>query len=57
MFALPAGDRPATEQIFAVDSNNSHGRVDVTSGGLVTCLSGSGDQYVSLDGIFFRAAG
>jgi len=56
IFVLPAGYRPAAEEIFAVDSGNALGRVDVTPNGDVSCMSGAGDQYVSLDGITFRAA-
>jgi hypothetical protein len=57
MFVLPAGDRPAGREIFAVDSNNSHGRVDVEPDGEVVCVFGAGDQYVSLNGISFRPGG
>jgi hypothetical protein len=55
MFVLPAGDRPTGREIFAVDSDNSHGRVDIAPNGEVICISGAGDKYVSLDGITFRA--
>jgi hypothetical protein len=44
-------------EIFPVDSANAHGRVDVAPDGEVFCMSGAGDQYVSLDGIAFRAGG
>jgi hypothetical protein len=57
IFTLPRGDRPAARQVFAVDSNTAHGRVDVAPNGDVICMSGAGDQYVSLDGITFRAGG
>lgn len=57
IFTLPPGDRPAARQVFAVDSNTAHGRVDVAPNGDVICMSGAGDQYVSLDGITFRAGG
>jgi hypothetical protein len=57
LFTLPAGDRPETRAIFAVDSDNAHGRVDVAPDGEVICMSGAGDQYVSLSGIPFRAGG
>lgn len=55
IFVLPPGYRPASREIFAVDSGNAHGRVDVTPDGQVICVDGAGDQYVSLDGITFRA--
>lgn len=55
IFVLPAGDRPGAHEIFGVDSNSAHGRIDVLSDGEVVCVQGSGDQYVSLDGITFRA--
>ena len=55
MFVLPVGYRPAAREIFAIDSSSAHGRVDVAPDGEVICVSGVGDQYVSLDGIAFRA--
>ena len=54
---LPAGYRPAEVQIFAVDSGGAHGEVGIFGNGDVVCLAGAGDQYVSLDGITFRAGG
>lgn len=57
IFVLPIADRPATLQIFAADSNQAHARVDVATDGTVTCVRGRGDQYLSLDGIAFRASG
>jgi hypothetical protein len=57
IFVLPAGYRPAAEEDFAVDSNNAYGRVDVTPAGYVSCVTGAGNKYVSLDGISFRAGG
>jgi hypothetical protein len=57
IFTLPTGYRPQFREVFSVDSNNQHGRVDVMPTGEVVCESGAGDQYVSLDGIAFRAAG
>ena len=57
IFVLPAGYRPAAREIFSVDSGNAPGRVDVLADGEVICVYGSGDQYVSLDGITFRASG
>jgi hypothetical protein len=55
IFVLPPGDRPASREIFSVDSRNAHGRVDVTEDGQVICVDGDSTQYVSLDGITFRA--
>ena len=57
IFLLPPAYRPSQRRVFAVDSNYHHGRVDVTAQGQVICMSGAGDQYVSLDGITFRAGG
>lgn len=57
IFVLPPGLRPAGEKVFAVDSNHAEGTVDVLPSGEVTCARGSGDQYVSLDGIAFRTGG
>jgi hypothetical protein len=57
MFTLPPGYRPATAEIFAVDSGNAEGRVDAYPDGRVVCAAGAGDQYLSVDGITFRAAG
>jgi hypothetical protein len=56
ILTLPAGYRPAAREVFAVDSDNQHGRVDVLATGEVICESGAGDKYVSLDGISFRVA-
>jgi hypothetical protein len=55
MLILPAGYRPKAQEIFAVDSGDAHGRVDVLPNGSVVCVAGAGDRYVSLDGISFRA--
>lgn len=56
IFVLPPGYRPASHEIFAVDSGSAHGRVDVTAEGQVMCIDGDSTQYVSLDGINFRAS-
>jgi len=57
IFTLPTPDRPAHPEIFAVLSGGALSRVDVLADGSVMCVSGAGDQYVSLDGITFRASG
>lgn len=57
IFVLPTGYRPAAREVFSVVSGNAFGRVDVLTDGEVICVYGSGDQYVSLDGISFRASG
>ena len=57
IFVLPPGDRPMGHLVFAVESGDANGRIDVTPDGWVSCVIGRGDQYVSLDGITFRAAG
>jgi hypothetical protein len=54
---LPAGYRPADAHIFAVDSGGAPGQVEILGNGDVVCLAGAGNQYVSLDGITFRAGG
>jgi hypothetical protein len=55
IFTLPAGYRPANQELFAVAANNAFGRVDVLPSGDVQFSLGS-SAYVSLDGITFRAA-
>jgi len=55
IFVLPPGDRPSGHLVFAVESGDANGRVDVTPDGWVSCVTGRADQYVSLDGITFRA--
>ena len=54
-FTLPAGYRPADQKIFAVISNGALGRVDVSNLGFVQIITPSTNNYVSLDGISFRA--
>lgn len=56
MFTLPAGYRPAGQQIFPVDSNSAHGRVDVKTNGDVELAAGAAGNWVSLSGITFKAA-
>ena len=60
-FELPPGYRPDSSALpgpFAVFSGsaNSIGRVDVTSGGVVTPISPSSNTSVSLEGITFKAS-
>jgi hypothetical protein len=55
IFILPPGDRPSGHLVFAVESGNANGRIDVTPDGWVSCAIGRSDEYVSLDGITFRA--
>lgn len=55
-FTLPPGFRPPTDEIFVVISNNAVGRLDITSGGVVTPVSPSSYQFVSLSGVAFKAA-
>ncbi len=56
IFTLPAGYRPANQELFACVSNDAFGRLDVTSAGNVTLAVGS-NVFASLDGVIFRAAG
>ena len=46
-FVLPQGWRPGEDLTFASDTNSGHGRVDVTSSGLVIPVSG-GTTYFAL---------
>lgn len=56
-FTLPPGLRPAaTAGPYAVVSNGALGRVDVGADGTVTPIAPSNNTYVSLQGIYFRAA-
>ena len=57
IFILPSGDRPSGHLVFAAESGDANGRVDITPDGWVSCVIGRGDEYVSLDGITFRAGG
>jgi hypothetical protein len=59
IFILPAGDRPSSTLLFAVDCGTAvHGRVDVDPGGGVSWNGASlcnPNSYVSISGIDFRA--
>jgi len=56
-FTLPPGLRPdETAGPFVVLSNGAVGRVDVGADGTVTPISPSSNVYVSLHGIYFKAA-
>ena len=55
IFILPAGYRPIARELFACLSADLPGRVDVLTNGEVTLQKGNADQYVSLDGLTFRA--
>jgi hypothetical protein len=52
IFTLPVGYRPSADALFAVDSNNLFGVIDVTSAGVVKLTTGS-NVYVQLDGLVF----
>lgn len=54
-FTLPAGYRPAQQNVFGVVSNNLFGQVAITSSGTVVPTVGK-NAWVSLDGISFPAA-
>ena len=56
IFTLPTGYRPAASELFGIDSNNAHGRIDVTAAGLVQFQIGTATAWISLSGISFRAA-
>ncbi len=57
-FTLPTGYRPAKREAHGSVSNNQAGRVDVNvGGGILVEPIGDPTQWVSLDGISFRAAG
>jgi hypothetical protein len=53
LFTLPAGFRPGGRCLFSINSNNAHGRLDITSDGRVIPYIGS--SWISLDGISFKA--
>lgn len=59
IFVLPAGYRPAYINVFAgmtfASTTKTLGRIDVLADGSVLFKSG-GTDFVSLDGIIFRAA-
>ena len=57
IFFLPVGSRPAKQEVFAVESGDTNGRVDVLPNGSVECRIGDSTTYVSLDSITFRAGG
>jgi hypothetical protein len=55
-FTLPAGFRPAADQVFmSIGNNNLGARVDVLSSGAVRRITGAAG-FCSFDGITFRAA-
>ena len=47
IFTLPAGYRPGSGLVFAVDSNSGHSRIDVAPTGEVKQVSG-GQTYLSI---------
>lgn len=55
---LPEGYRPSGERVFAVVSNGQPAAITVEASGGVgpTAQLGDGKQWISLDGISFRAA-
>jgi hypothetical protein len=55
---LPQGYRPSGDRVFAVVSNNQPSAITVEAGGGVgpTAQLGDGKQWISLDGVSFRAA-
>lgn len=55
IFQLPTGLIPPNQCAFAVQSNNTIGRVDVDASGNVIVVIGT-NAFVSLDGIAFRNA-
>lgn len=54
IFTLPAGYRPAAQELFAIVSNNLFGTMNVSTAGNVFATVGS-NTFVSLDGLTFRA--
>lgn len=54
IFTLPVGYRPATQIMFSQIDNGGVARVDVGAGGNITSF-GSGNGYLTLDGITFRS--
>jgi hypothetical protein len=57
IFQLPAGYRPANEEVFANDNSDAFGRLDVTPDGIVCTMSPTAaGGFATLDGITFRAA-
>lgn len=55
IFTLPAGYRPAREEIFATTSNDAFGSARVLTNGAVNMVVGNG-AWISLDGISFKAS-
>jgi len=55
IFQLPAGYRPATQQVFAAISNGAIAQVDVATHGDVLATTGNLANF-ALSGILFRAA-
>lgn len=59
IFTLPAGYRPAKQEIFASVGNAGAGdafaSIGITSAGVVALRAGGGATWVSLAGIAFRA--
>lgn len=54
IFTLPTGCRPQGEEVFGVDTDTGHGRVDVAVNGEVTYVSGGTGNF-QLSGITFKA--
>jgi hypothetical protein len=53
---LPVGYRPGSNEIFCVIGAGAIMRVDIDTGGSITCTPGSGAiDYISLSGISFLA--
>ncbi len=50
---LPVGYRPTDERVFAVDSANAYGRININSDGSVHLEIGTATSWASLDGIYF----
>lgn len=55
LFTLPAGYRPANQEIYSVASNSAYGEVRIDAAGVVTVQVGAA-AFLSLDNITFRAA-
>lgn len=55
VFALPAGYRPAAQEVLNTQSDSAVGRFDVTPAGEVVVIVGN-NRWISLDNLSFRAA-
>ena len=56
VFTLPPGFRPGVNELFAVVSNGTLGRVDAQTDGQIVVQSPSSNVWLTLSGIHFRTS-